>query len=91
MEATIAKQPNLWSVEDRLAAISAGGNWLEAPNALADFERFRPVLGRAAGPRAANGGRPALDAVPEFRAPALQSRYVPSFEATRKAVEDRLS
>ena len=88
----MAKQPNLWSVEDRLAAISAGGNWLEAPNALADFKRFRPVLGRAAGkPRAANGGRPALDAVPEFRTLVLQSRYGPSLEATRKAAGDRLS
>ena len=86
----MAKQPSFWSVEDRLAAISAKGDPLEALDAVVDFERFRPILERAAGkPKGAKGGRPAFDVVPEFRMLVLQSRRGLSLGATGKAVRDR--
>lgn len=62
----MAKQAGFWSVDDRLAEISAVGDPLETLNATVDFERFRPILERAAGsPRSPKGGRPALDVVLE--------------------------
>ena len=86
----MAKQPNFWSVEERLAAISADGDPLEAPDAVVDFERFRPILERAAGkPKGAKGGRPAFDVLPEFRMLVLRSRHGLSLGATGKAVRDR--
>ncbi|WP_158594999.1 hypothetical protein [Paracoccus yeei] len=36
----MSKQAGLWSVDDRLAEISAGGDPLETLNATVDFERF---------------------------------------------------
>ncbi|MBY6059778.1 hypothetical protein [Leisingera daeponensis] len=49
VEGIMAQQAGFWSVDDRLAAISAGGDPLEALNATVDFERFRPILERSAG------------------------------------------
>ena len=86
----MAAQLNFWSYEERLAEISADGDPLEALDAVVDFERFRPILERAAGkPRGAKGGRPAFDVLPEFRMLVLQSRHGLSLEATEKAVRDR--
>ena len=60
----MAQRVGFWSVDDRLTEISAGGDPLEALNTTVDFERFRPILGRAAGnSRGPKGGRPSLDVV----------------------------
>ena len=57
--------------------------------ATVDFERFRPILEKAAGrPRGAKGGRPALDAVLKFKMPVLQSLRGLSMEATEHMVRD---
>lgn len=88
----MAKQAGFWSVDDRLAEISAGGDPLETLNATVDFERFRPILERAAGKaRSAKGGRPSLDVVLKFRMLVLQSLHGLSLEATERMVRDRLS
>ncbi len=86
----MAKQPGFWDVEERLKEISADGDPLEALDRTVDFERFRPILERAAGkPRGPKGGRPALDVVPEFKMLVLQGRHGLSLEATENAVRDR--
>ncbi|MDB2408041.1 transposase [Jannaschia sp.] len=88
----MAKQSGFWSVEDRLAEISAGGDPLETLNATVEFERFRPILEKAVGrPRGAKGGRPAMDAMLKLRMLVLQSLHGLSMEATEKMVRDRLS
>ena len=88
----MAKQAGFWSVEDRLAEISEGGDPLETLNKTVDFERFRPILERAAGrPRSPKGGRPALDVVLKFRMLVLQSLHGLSLDATERMVRDRLS
>ncbi|WP_425074140.1 transposase [Sagittula sp. S175] len=88
----MAKQTGLWSVDGRLAQISAGGDQLETLNATVDFERFGPILERAAGsPRSLKGGRPSLDAVLKFRILVLQSLHDLSLDATERMVRDRLS
>ena len=70
----MAKQAGFWSVEDRLEEISAGGDPLETLNATVEFERFRPILEKAAGrPPSSKGGRPAMDVVLKFRMPVTQS------------------
>ncbi len=70
----MAKQPGFRDVEERLKEISADGDPLETLAGAVDFERFRPILKRAAGkPPGPKGGRPALDVVPEFRMLVLQS------------------
>ena len=86
----MAKQPGFWDVEERSEEISADGDPLETLAGAVDFERFRPILERAAGkPRGPKGGRPALDVVPEFKMLVLQGRHGLSLEATEKAVRDR--
>ena len=81
----MAKQAGFWSVEDRLAEISEGGDPLETLNKTVHFERFRPVLECAAGrPRSSKGGRPALDVVLKFRMLVLRSLHGLSLEATEK-------
>lgn len=88
----MAKQAGFWSVDDRLAEISAGGDPLETMNATVDFKRFRPILESAAGcPRGPKGGRPSLDVVLKFRMLVLQSLHGLSLEATERMVRDRLS
>ena len=61
MEAAVAKQPGFWDVEERLKEISADGDPLETLAGAVDFERFRPILERAAGkppgPKAGSRGR----------------------------------
>ncbi len=88
----MAKQAGFWSVEDRLAEISDGGDPLETLNATVDFEMFRPILERAAGhKRSPKGGRPAMDVVLKFRMLVLQSLHGLSLDATERMVRDRLS
>ena len=53
-----------WSVEERLAEMSAQGDPLETLAATVDFEMVRPVLAEALGMRSRwTGGRPGFDAV----------------------------
>ena len=88
----MATQAGFWSVDDRLAEISAGGDPLETLNTTVDFERFRPILKRAAGtPRSAKGGRPPLDVVLKLRMLVLQSLHGLNLEATVRRVRDRIS
>ncbi|MCW2303430.1 hypothetical protein M2324_001827 [Rhodovulum sulfidophilum] len=83
----MATQAGFWSVDDRLAEISARGDPPETLSATVDFERFRPILERAAGsPRRPKGGRPSLDVVLKFRMLVLLS-----LNATERMVRDRLS
>ena len=90
MEAAVAKQPGFWDVEERLKEISADGDPLETLAGAVDFERFRPILERAAGkPPGPKGGRPALDVVPEFRMLVLQSFNGLSLAATEAMARDR--
>ena len=86
----MAKQPGFWDVEERSEEISADGDTLETLAGAVDFERFRPILERAAGkPPGPKGGRPALDVVPEFRMLVLQSLHGLSLAATEAMVRDR--
>lgn len=88
----MAEQAGFWSVDDRLAEISASGAPLETLNATVDFERFRPVLEHAAGrARGPKGGRPSFDVVLEFRMLVLRSIHGLSLAATERMVLDRLS
>ena len=77
----MAGQLGFWSVEERLAEISAPGDPLETLAATVDFEMFRPVLARALGgaPRW-KGGRPDFDPVLKFRMLVLQSLHGLSLE-----------
>ena len=88
----MSKQAGFWSIEERLAEISAGGDPLETLNRTVEFERFRPILERAAGrPRGSKGGRPSMDVVLKFRMLVLQNLHGLSLEATERMVRDRLS
>ena len=88
----MARQLGFWSVEERLAEISAQGDPLETLAATVDFEMFRPVLARALGgaPRW-KGGRPGFDPVLKFRMLVLQALHGLSLEQTEYLVRDRLS
>lgn len=88
----MAKQSFVRSAEKRLEEISADGDPLEALNATVDFERFRPILERAAGKHRGNESEgPASDAVLKFKMLVLQNRHDLSLEATTRMVLDRLS
>ena len=70
----MSKQPCIRDTEDRLKEISAKGGPLETLAAAVDFERFRPILEKAAGrPCSPKGGRPSLNAVLKFKMLVLQS------------------
>jgi transposase, IS5 family len=90
----MSKQAGFFGVEDRLAAISAGGDPLERLSAAVDFELFREeledVLGRRKG-AAGKGGRPANDPVAMFKILILQALYGLSDEAVEYQIRDRLS
>ncbi len=86
----MAKQPGFWDVEERLKEISADGDPLETLAGAVDFERFRPILERAAGkPPGPKGGRPALDVVLKFKMLVLQSFNGLSLAATEAMARDR--
>jgi IS5 family transposase len=90
----MAVQAGFFGVEDRLAAISAGGDPLERLSRVVDFEVFRDELHDALGrgPKPQNkGGRPAHDAVMMFKVLILQALYGLSDEAVEYQVRDRLS
>ena len=88
----MAGQLGFWSIEERLAEISAQGDPLEALAATVDFEMFRPTLASALGtPPRWKGGRPGFDPVLKFRMLVLQSLHGLSLEATEYLVRDRLS
>ncbi len=92
MAVDMAKPAGFWSVEERLSEISDSGDPLETLNAAVNFERFRPILERAAGcPGSRKGGRPALDVVLKFRMLVLQSLYGLSLDARERMVRDKLS
>jgi len=57
----LPSQPEFWSVEDRLQALSAQGAPLEKLLEIVDFELFRPALDKAVGASdRAKDGRPPL-------------------------------
>lgn len=87
-----AEQAGFWDFEERLAALSAHGDPLEALAATVDFEMFRPVLERALARRdPAKGGRPGFDVVLKFKMLVLQALHGTSLEQTEYLVRDRLS
>ena len=89
----MSEQRIFWDYEEYLGTILAkGDDPLGKLSATVDFERFRPILEKAAGrPRGAKGGRPALDVVLKFKMLVLQSLHSLSLEATEHMVRDRLS
>lgn len=88
----MAGQLGFWSVEGRLAEISAQGDPLETLAATVDFEMFRPILAKALGEKPRwKGGRPGFDPVLKFRMLVLQSLHGLSLEQTEYLVRDRLS
>lgn len=87
-----AVQSGFWDFEERLAALSAQGDPLEALAATVDFEMFRPVLAKAVARRdPSKGGRPGFDPVLKFRMLVLQALHGVSHEQTEYLVRDRLS
>ena len=87
-----AGQAGFWDFEERLRALSAQGDPLEALAATVDFELFRPVLAGALGQRdPAKGGHPGFDPVLKFKMLVLQALHGVSLEQTEYLVRDRLS
>ena len=85
-------QLGFWSVEGRLAELSAQGDPLETLAATVDFEMFWPILAKALGEKPRwKGGRPGFDLVLKFRMLVLQSLHGLSLEQTEYLVRDRLS
>ena len=91
MEVAISEQRIFWDYEEHLGTILAkGDDPLGKLSATVDFERFCPILEKAAGrPRGAKGGRPELDVVLKFKMLVLQSLRSLSLEATEHMVRDR--
>ena len=89
----MSEQRIFWDYEEYLGTILAkADDPLGKLAATVDFERFRPILEKAAGrPRGAKGGRPALDAVLKFKMLVLQSLHDLSLDATEHMVRDRLT
>ena len=89
----MSEQRIFWDYEEYLGTILAkADDPLGKLAATVDFERFRPILEKAAGrPRGAKGGRPALDAVLKFKMLVLQSLHNLSMDATEHMVRDRLT
>ena len=89
LEAKMAKQPNFWSYEERLAEISADGDPLEL------WRRWLISSGSARSSKGGGEARERQGPPPGLRRPAgvqdacLQSRHGLSLEATGKAVRDR--
>ena len=88
-----SEQRIFWDYEEHLSTIlTRRDDPLEKLAATVDFERFRPILEKAAGrPRGAKGGRSALDVVLKFKMLVLQSLRGLSMEATEHMVRDRLT
>ena len=90
MEVGRSEQHIFWDYEEHLGTILAKvDDPLGKLAATVDFERFRPILEKAAGrPRGAKGRHPALDAVLKFKMPVLQSLHDLSMDATEDMVRD---
>ena len=64
----VTGQLGFWSVEGRLAEISAQGDPLETLSATVNFEMFRPILVKALSEKPRwKGGRTGFDPVLKFR------------------------
>ena len=87
----MSEQRIFWDYEEHLGTILVkGDDPLGKLAATVDFDRFRPILEKAAGrPRVVKGGRPAPDAVLKFKMPVLQSLRGLSMDATEHMVRDR--
>jgi len=88
----MARQPGLFDLDERYAALSKSGDPLERLSAVVDFEMFRAELDRAlARSDRSRGGRPPFDAVLMFKTLILQSLYGLADEQTEFQIRDRLS
>lgn len=88
----MVRQPGLFDLDERYAALSATGDPLERLSAVVDFEIFRADLD-AALKRSdrSKGGRRPMDAVMMFKVLILQSLYGLADEQTEFQIRDRLS
>lgn len=88
----MVRQPGLFDLDERYAALSKNGDPLERLSAVVDFEIFRDdldvALKRSDGSK---GGRPAMDAVLMFKVLIVQSLYGLADEQTEFQIRDRLS
>ena len=88
-------QLGFFDADNRLAALSAKGDPLEAIDALVPWESFRAgieaVVLRAAGDKKSTAGRKPIDAIVLFRMLVLASLYNLSDEQAEYQVRDRLS
>ena len=88
----MVRQPGLFDLDERYAALSAAGDPLERLAAVVDFELFRPELEAAlARSDRAKGGRPPYDAVLMFKILVVQTLYTLSDDQTEYQIRDRLS
>ena len=88
----MAGQPGFFDGDERLKALSAGGDPLERLAAVINFEVFRGDLERAlARSDRSKGGRPPYDAVLMFKVLVLQTLYTLSDDQTEYQLKDRLS
>jgi IS5 family transposase len=87
----MARQPGLFDLDERYAALSSAGDPLERLTMVVDFELFRPELEAAlARSDRAKGGRPPYDAVLMFKVLVLQTLSL-SDDHTEYQLKDRLS
>jgi IS5 family transposase len=88
-------QLGFYDLDERLEAISAKGDPLEALNALVPFESFRAeiekVVRLAPEERKSNAGRKPFDAVLMFKVLVLQTLYNLSDEQVEYQIRDRIS
>ena len=88
----MARQPELFDVEECLQRLSDIGDQLEAYGAVVDFELFRPDLEAALGySDGAKGGRPAYDPVLMFKILVIQAQNGLSDDKAEFLINDRLS
>src|ERR671918_1336806 len=88
----MVRQPGLFDLDERYAALSAAGDPLERLAAVVDFELFRGELAAAlARSDRAKGGRPPYDAVLMFKILVVQTLYTLSDDQTEYQIRDRLS
>ena len=88
----MARQPGLFDLDERYAALSRTGDPLERLLAVVDFEIFRADLDAAlARSDRSKGGRPPMDAVMMFKVLVIQALYGLADEQTEFQIRDRLS
>ena len=88
----MVRQPGLFDLDERYAALSAAGDPLERLLAVVDFELLRSEL-EAALERSdrTRGGRPPYDPVLMFKILVVQTLYTLSDDQTEYQIQDRLS